>query len=96
MNESIFDKPPEGALAEELDEALRGEIHTRGLYDEGQDSGSETIDLATGKLYAEEDKVDETHGLNVMDSDDDVPASLVGIDQNDPAARWLREHGGEQ
>ena len=96
MNESIFDRPPKGALAEEHEELERLAIHNEGLYDEGEAVGGEKVDEATGKPYAEEDTVGAIDGLNVVDSEDDVPASLVGIDQDDPAARWLREHGGQQ
>lgn len=75
------------ALKDELQEAASAEHHNSNLFDQDEDRSGEKIDLATGK------KIDNStdHGLDNLSVHHDVPVREQE-DEDDAAARWLREN----
>ncbi len=72
--------------------------HFNDLYDENEDRSGERVDLATGK------RIDNSSPSAAIDKLDRIVAPPEGNSEDalgalpkedDAAARWLREHGGE-
>jgi hypothetical protein len=76
------------ALEAELKEAAAGEHHNSNLFDLDETlHGGEKTDLANGK------RIDNStdHGLDNLTVHDDIPSDTKD-DEDDAAARWLREN----
>lgn len=80
---------------DEEQEVSSMEMHNQGLHDQDEDSAGEKVDLATGKEFDNSTDTDERH-LTIIKgghNSEDVLGALP--EENDAAAKWLREHGGD-
>lgn len=75
------------ALKDELKETSAGEHHFSNLFDQDEDRAGEKTDLATGRPI--DNSTD--HGIDQLSVHHDIPAE-VKDDEDDAAARWLREN----
>jgi len=66
--------------------------HTEDLFDEGQDSAGETVDLATGKPFEHKHLEPADANMSVVEPGDHDALPLLQ-EEDDAAAKWLREHG---
>jgi len=87
-----FEKPANLKARAEQEE-MSGN-HSENLYDQNEDAAGEKFDLATGKPF--DNTRSEAAGATLTrvepsESGDALPPLL---EEDDAAAKWLREHGG--
>jgi hypothetical protein len=75
------------ALKAEIKETAAGEHHFSNLYDQDEDRAGAKVDELDGKPI--DNSTD--HGLNNLTVHDDIPSEKKD-DEDDAAARWLREN----
>lgn len=93
MLEKIFDSAGSNVFRDELQEVHSGAHHNTNLFDLDEGPGGERVDLATGKSIDNSTELGTEHLslVNQTDLENEIP-SLVGIDDTDAAAKWLREN----
>ena len=85
-------KPPMNEKAKEETESISGH-HSEDLYDQNEDTAGEKTNLANGKPFDNTRDKGNDEQLRVIEpGDKDALPPLE--EEDDAAAKWLREHGG--